>query len=75
MNAFEDSKNGLLVKHLQPLLHKNIGIDMLVSELKEGKQRHQLSGILLTLYSIGYFYIMTSFLFLDDIENIQEKFK
>ena len=55
LNAFEDSKNGLLVKHLQPLLHKNIGIDMLVSELKEGKQRHHLSSIVLTLYSIGYF--------------------
>ena len=38
LNAFEDSKNGLLVKHLQPLLHKKIGIDLLVSELKEGKE-------------------------------------
>ena len=62
MNAFEDSKNGLLVKHLQPLLHKNIGIDMLVSELKEGKEKHCLNPLLHRL-------------FLDhDIISIQEKF-
>ena len=36
--------------------------------------KHTLST-LLTLYSIGYFLIMTSFLFLDNIKKIQEKYK
>ena len=36
LNAFEDKTNGLLVQHLHPLLRKPIGIDAVMSELREG---------------------------------------
>jgi len=38
MAAYENNTHGygLLVKHLAPLIRKKIGVDQLVSELKEG---------------------------------------
>lgn len=35
LNAYEDSKNGLLVKHLQPLINKSLNIEQLFAELRE----------------------------------------
>lgn len=41
MAAYENNTHGygLLVKHLAPLIRKKIGVDQLVSELKEGNDQ------------------------------------